>query len=308
MSKAIQFARYGGPEVLELVDVPDPHAGEDQVRIAVRAAGVNPIEWKVRRGMMAEVNPLSLPAGLGSELAGVVDEVGEGVTPWQVGDEVFGFAKTPAYAELALADPASLVAKPAQLDWATAAALPIGVRTAYRVLELLHVGDGDVLLIHAAAGGVGLFAVQLARARGARVIGTASETNHAFLRSLGAEPVAYGEGLRERVLALAPDGVDAVLDASGRGELPLSIELAGGTERVITIAAPDAAAHGVAFSGGTGGPTVDTAAAIPLALELLGQGRLQVPIHRAFPLAEAANAHAESERGHLRGKIVLLPD
>ncbi len=307
MSKAIQFARYGGPEVLEIVDVPEPHASKGQVRIAVRAVGVNPIEWKVRRGMMAEVNPLSLPAGLGSELAGVVDEVGDEVTEWQVGDEVLGFAKTPAYAELALADPASLVAKPAALDWATAAALPIGVRTAYRVLELLHVGDGDVLLIHAAAGGVGLFAVQLARARGARVIGTASEANHAFLRSLGAEPVAYGDGLRERVLALAPDGVDAVLDASGRGELPLSIELAGGTERVITIAAPDAAAHGVTFSGGAGGPTVDTSAAIPLALELLADDRLQVPIHKALPLAEAASAHAESERGHLRGKIVLLP-
>ena len=306
MAKAIEFARYGGPEVLELVEAPDPQPGPGQVRLSVRAAGVNPIECKVRRGAMAEVHPLRLPTGLGSELAGVVDQVGEGVAALQVGDEVLGFSTTPAYAELALADPAALTAKPADLDWATAAGLPIGVRTAYRVLELLHVADGDVLLIHAAAGGVGLFAVQLARARGATVVGTASESNHEFLRSLGATPVTYGDGLGERVRGVAPAGVDAVLDASGRGELPLSIELAGGTERVLTIAAPDAAKYGVAFSGGAGGPTVDVSSAIPLALELIAAGRLQVPIWKTYPLADAAAAHAESEGGHLRGKIVLL--
>jgi len=304
--QAIQFSRYGGPEVLELVEVPDPLPGPGQVRVRVRAAGVNPVETKQRRGMMGE---RELPAGLGVELAGTVDRVGDGVDGLTVGAEVLGFGTTPTYAQLALAVPGGLVAKPASLDWPTAAALGVGARTAYRVLELLRVGDGDVLLIHAAAGGVGLFAVQFARVRGATVIGTAGPSNQDFLRSLGAVPVVYGDGLRERVLAIAPDGVDAVLDASGRGELPLSIELAGGTDRVITIAAPDAAQYGVTFSGGaSGAAAVDTSPAVPLALELIAEGRLQVPIWKTYPLAEAASAHAESEGGHLRGKIVLLPD
>ncbi len=162
--------------------------------------------------------------------------------------------------------------------------------------------------IHAAAGGVGVFATQFAVERGARVIGTASEANQEFLRSIGAVPVVYGDGLRERILELAPEGVDAVLDASGRGELPLSVELAGGPERVVTIAAAQEASQlGVRFSGGPGA-VVDTHAALSQAVDLLVADRLQVPIWRTYPLADAAAAHAESERGHLRGKIVLIPD
>jgi NADPH:quinone reductase-like Zn-dependent oxidoreductase len=305
--KAISFSEYGGPEVLELVDVPDPQAGPGQVRIGVRAIGVNPIEWKVRRGLMADAFPRELPSGLGNELAGVVDQVGPEVDSFAVGDEVLGFSTTPAYAQLALADPHELQRRPAGLSWEVAASIGVGARTAYRVLGLLSVREGETLLIHAAAGGVGMFAVQLARARGVRVIGTASGSNHELLRSWGAEPVRYGEGLGERVRALAPGGVDAVLDCSGRGELPLSIELAGGPERVVTIAAPDAAQHGVVFSGGASGAAVDTSGALPEALGLITEGRLQVPIWRTFPLAQAAAAHAESEGGHLHGKIVLLP-
>jgi NADPH:quinone reductase-like Zn-dependent oxidoreductase len=304
--KAIQFSRTGGPEVLELVDIPEPEPGSGQVRVRVEAAGVNPVETKQRRGILPVGR--ALPTGLGVELAGVIDEIGDGVDGLAIGDEVFGFGATPTYAEYALSTPARLTAKPASLPWPQAAALGVGVRTAYRVLELLKITDGDVLLIHAAAGAVGLFAVQLGVARGATVIGTASEANQDFLRSIGAAPVVYGDGLRGRVLAVAPDGVDAVLDASGRGELPLSIELAGGTERVITIAAPDAAEHGVRFSGGqSDADAVDTTPALPLALELIAAGRLQVPIWKTFALADAAAAHAESEGGHLRGKIVLLP-
>jgi NADPH:quinone reductase-like Zn-dependent oxidoreductase len=306
MAQAIQYSQYGGPEVLELVDVPELQAGPGQVRVAVRAVGVNPIEWKQRSGMTAAVSPREFPSGLGVELSGVIDQVGAGVEEFQVGDEVFGFGTSPTYAQSALAAPAGLLRKPPTVDWATAASLGVAVRTAYRVLELLHVSDGDVLLVHAAAGGVGIIAVQFARARGATVIGTASEANQEFVRSLGAIPVVYGDGLRERILAVAPDGVDAVLDASGRGELPLSIELAGGTERVITIAAPDAATYGVTFSGGSNPGAVDTSPALPLALELIASGQLQVPIWKTYPLAEAASAHAESQAGHLRGKIVLL--
>jgi len=303
--KAVQFSRFGGPEVLELVDTPEPVPEAGQVRVAVHAAGVNPADTKIRRGLMGDRD---LPAGLGIELAGTVDALGTNVDGLALGDEVLGFGATPTYAQFALAVPANLVAKPATLDWPTAAALGVGSRTAYRVLELLHVTEGDVLLIHAAAGAVGLFAVQLALVRGATVIGTASAANQDFLRSLGATPVVYGDGLREQVLAIAPDGVDAVLDASGRGELPLSIELAGGTERVITIAAPDAATYGVTFSGGaSGAAAVDTSPALPLVLELIAAGRFEVPIWKTYPLAEASSAHAESEAGHLRGKIVLLP-
>lgn len=301
--KAIQFSEYGGPQVLQLVDAPDPHAGPGQVRVAMRAASVNPFDWKVRSGA---AGARDLPAGLGIDIAGIVDEVGEGVTELAVGNEVLGSSATPSYAELALASPGDLVRKPSGLSWEIAGALGVGDRTAYRVLKLLDVGAGDLLLVHAAAGGVGVFAIQLARAWGASVIGTASEANHDLLRSLGATPVAYGEGLRERLLGVAPNGVDAVLDASGRGELALSVELAGGPQRVITIAAPDAAEHGVTFSSGVSDTTaVDTSPALPEALTLIAEGRLQVPIWRTYPLAEAAAAHAESERGHLQGKIVL---
>jgi NADPH:quinone reductase-like Zn-dependent oxidoreductase len=306
--RAIQFREYGGPEVLKLGDVDDAEPGPGQVRVSVRAVGVNPIEWKVRSGMMAQVRPLAFPAGLGVELAGVIDQLGDGVTEFGVGEEVLGYAASPAYAELAVCKAGDVVARPGGISWEEGAAIPVGARTAYRVLELLHPGPGETLLIHAAAGGVGIFATQFAIELGARVIGTASEANHEFLRSIGAVPVAYGDGLRERVLEIAPDGVDAVLDASGRGELPLSVELAGGPDRVVTIAAAQEAAQlGVQFSGGPG-TVVDTHAALTEAVDLLVAGRIQVPIWRTYPLADAAAAHAESERGHLRGKIVLIPD
>jgi NADPH:quinone reductase-like Zn-dependent oxidoreductase len=269
---------------------------------------VNPIEWKVRSGMMAQFSPRELPSGLGTELAGVVDQLGEGVTDWTVGQDVLGFSVTPAYAELAVCNATDIVPRPGGIPWEIAGGTPVGARTAYRVLDLLELKPGETLLIHAAAGGVGLFATQLALERGAHVIGTASESNHEFLSSIGATPVSYGDGLYDRVLELAPGGVDAVLDASGRGELPLSIGLAGGPDRVITIvAAQQAAELGVRFSGGPGTP-VDTGAALTVAVDLLVSGRLELPIWRTHRLADAAAAHAESEAGHLRGKIVLLPD
>jgi NADPH:quinone reductase-like Zn-dependent oxidoreductase len=302
--KAIRFSEYGGPEVLHLLDVDDPIAGPGEVRLAVRAAGVNPIEWKIRRGMFAQVSPRELPSGLGSDVAGTVEEVGDGVSEFQVGDELLGSSATPSYAELALARPSDLVAKPAEIPWEVAGGLAIAAKTAWRTLAELHVASGETLLIHAAAGGVGVVAVQLARARGARAIGTAGDSNHEFLRSLGATPVTYGDGWEQRVRALAPDGVDAVLDASGRGELPGSIELAGGTERVVTIAARDAAEHGVFSSGAQS--TVDVSPALAEVVALIAAGKVVIPIWRTYPLAEAAAAHAESEAGHARGKIVLF--
>lgn len=308
MSLAVQFSEYGTSEVLHIVDVRAPVAGPGQVRIAVRAAGVNPADWKIMRGDMREFMSLDFPAGLGIDVAGVVDQVGAGVTEFAVGDEVLGSLgaeSAGSFAQFALADPASLVAKPADVPWEVAGSLAAAGGTAWKVLEQLNVVAGETLLIHAAAGGVGVFAVQMAVARGVRVIGTASEVNHDMLRSLGAVPVTYGAGLAERVRAIAPDGVDAVLDASGRGELPVSIDLAGGPNRVLTIAAFDAADHGVHVH--TGGPGQDSPRALRDILALIGEGRLRVPIWRTYPLTEAAAAIHASQAGHLGGKIVIVP-
>src|ERR1700734_3527461 len=240
MLKAARFSQFGGPEVLEIVDLPDPHPGPGQVRIAVRAAGVNPSDWKKRQGLMDE----ELPQTMGYEAAGVVDELGEGVAEVAVGDRGFGFSpEGAAQAELAVLS--SYAPIPPSLDFPGAAALPAAVETATRALDQLGVGSGSAVLINGASGSVGSAAVQLAVDRGARVIGTASPANHDYLRSLGAQPVAYGEGLAGRVRALAPGGVDLALDAAGSGVLPELIGLAGGPGSVLTVADfAGARAHG----------------------------------------------------------------
>jgi NADPH:quinone reductase-like Zn-dependent oxidoreductase len=305
MARTVQFSEYGGTDVLHVVDAAELSAGPGQVRVAVRAAGINPIDSKILHGYMAEVMPVTLPAGLGSDLAGVVDEVGAGVTEFAVGDEVLGSSLTPALSESALADPANLVIKPAGVGWEVAGSVAGAGGTAWAVLNQLDIRAGETLLIHAAAGGVGTFAVQLAVARGARVIGTASEANFDYLRSIGAEPVSYGDGLLERVRAIAPQGVDAVLDASGRGEIPLSIELAGGPDRVLTLVAFDAADTGIqVFVGGTGD---ERGPALRDIVSLLEKRALTVPIWRTFSLAETGAALDASRAGHLNGKIVVLP-
>jgi len=297
--KAVRFSRFGGPEVLEIVDLPDPHPGPGQVRIAVRAAGVNPSDWKKRQGLMDG----ELPQTMGYEAAGIVDELGEGVADVAVGDRMFGFsAEGAAQAELAVLS--SYAPIPLSLDFASAAALPAAIETATRALDQLGVGRGGTLLISGASGSVGSAAVQLAVVRGARVIGTASPANHDYLRSLGAEPVAYGEGLAGRVRALAPDGVDAALDVAGSGVLPELVELAGGPEHVVTIADfAGAREHGVRFSSGDAGRALHVLAEIG---ELTESGRFSLPVAQAFPLAEVAEAHRVSETGHVRGKLVLV--
>ena len=303
MVKAARFSRFGGPEVLEIVDLPDPHPGPGQVRIAVRAAGVNPSDWKKREGLM---DP-ELPQTMGYEAAGVVDELGEGVADVAVGDRVFGLsAEGAAQAELTVLSFYAPI--PPSLDFPGAAALPAAIETATRALDQLDVGAGagrgSTLLINGASGSVGSAAVQLAVARGARVIGTASPANHDYLRSLGAEPVAYGQGLAGRVRALAPDGVDAALDVAGSGVLPELIELAGGPEHVVTIADfGGAREHGVRFSSGDAGRAVHALGEIG---ELIESGRFSLPVARTFPLAEIAQAHRVGEDGHVRGKLVLV--
>jgi NADPH:quinone reductase-like Zn-dependent oxidoreductase len=297
--KAIQYRRFGGPEVLELVELPDPHPGPGQVRVAVLAVGVNPIDWKMRSGMMGG----ELPQTTGREAAGVVDELGEGVEEVAPGDRVFGFVTGAGAAELVLlADYAPI---PASLDFAGAAALPVAVETATRTLDLLGVGQDSTLLVNGAAGAVGSSAVQLARLRGARVIGTASPNNHEYLRSLGAEPTTYGDRLTDRVREIAPRGVDAALDAAGGGALPALVELAGDRERVVTIADYAGAQEtGAQFSGGMG--TERAIHALRDVGPLIESGRFSLPVAQTFPLEKIGDAHALSQDGHVRGKLVLL--
>jgi len=297
--KAVRFSQFGGPEVLEIVDLPDPHPGPGQVRIAVRAAGVNPSDWKKRKGLMDG----ELPQTMGHEAAGVVDELGEGVADVAAGDHVFGLsAEGAAQAELAVLSYYAPI--PPSLDFPGAAALPAAIETATRALGQLGAGSGGTLLINGASGSVGSAAVQLAVVRGARVIGTAGPASYDYLRSLGAEPVAYGEGLAGRVRALAPGGVGFALDVAGSGVLPELIELAGGAGQVVTVADfAGAREHGVMFSSGDAGRAVHALAGIG---ELIESGRFALPVARTFPLAEVAEAHRASEQGHLRGKLVLL--
>ncbi|WP_066946560.1 NADP-dependent oxidoreductase [Streptomyces lushanensis] len=303
--RAAVFEKFGGPDVLRTGDVDEPHAGPGEVRVAVRAAGVNPMDYKIRHGWMEQLFSTRLPAIPGSECAGVVDETGEGVTEFAVGDSVVGWTATGAYAQYALAE--TVVPKPASLGWEEAAAVPVAGGTARRVLDQLAVRRGETVLVHGAAGGVGSVAVQLAVARGATVIGTASPGNHDYLRSLGALPVAYGEGLVGRVRAVATQGVDAVFDVAGKGALPDSIELRGGTtDRIITIADPDAAGHGVAFSAGVAAPGTKRAA-LAENVRLATEGALRLRVARTFPLADAAEAQKTSEEGHANGKLVITP-
>jgi NADPH:quinone reductase-like Zn-dependent oxidoreductase len=302
--KAVTYTEYGGPEVLHVADVEEPHAGPGQIRIAVRAAGVNPVDWKARSGMMREVMPVSFPAIDGREASGVVDEVGADVADAAVGDGVFGFAVGGAAAEHAILD--AFARKPAGLTWEQAAGLPVAAETSVRVFTVLGgVHDGQTLVIDGAAGGVGTVAVQLARARGARVIGTASEGNHAFLRSIGAEPTTYGDGLPERVRALAPDGVDLAFDVAGQGGVPDLITLTGDPARVATIADFGAAALGVKVTSGAEGRAVE---ALGEAAALHEAGRLQLPVEQSFAFVQAPDAHRLSQAGHVRGKLVLLPE
>ncbi|MEW2522481.1 NADP-dependent oxidoreductase [Actinacidiphila alni] len=304
-TKAIAFTEYGSADVLRTLDTELPEPGPGQVRIAVRTAAVNPLDSKIRAGVMRQVFPVTFPHVPGVEAAGVVEAVGEGVEGLTVGDEVFGQTATGAYAEHALADVSRIALKPGTLSWEQATAVPVAAETAYRALELLGVRAGETLLIHGAAGGVGTVAVQIAVARGITVIGTASEANHDHLRRLGAIPVTYGDGLADRVRAAAPGGIDAALDAAGQGDvLAVSVELTGGTERVVTIVdAVGAGKAGVRFTSGADGYRGEPA--FEEALALFAVGKLTLAIHATFPLAEAAAAQRASEAGHLTGKIVL---
>ncbi|MEU9688301.1 NADP-dependent oxidoreductase [Amycolatopsis japonica] len=292
--RAITITQYGEPDVLQLTDAPLPEPGPGQVRVAVKAAGVNPIDWKIRSGAMAEVRPVDFPHILGLELAGVVDAVGEGAD-FAVGDEVFGWSETGTYAEYALAS--TVIRKPAELSWAEAAALPITGETALRVLGELEVKPGETVVIHGASGQVGRIATQAAVALGATVIGLAGASSLDEVKALGAVPVQYGDGWVSRVRSAAPDGVDAVFDAAGFGVLGDSVELLGSPDRLITIADPAAYAQGLKFSASGS----ETQAVLE---DLVARG-LKLKLGSSYALADAASAHRESATGHAGGKITL---
>lgn len=299
--RAAQYGQYGGPEALDIVaDAPEPHAGPGQVRIAVKAASLNPMDWKQRNGWISGGEPLAAPVIPGLEAAGVVDEVGDGVAGVSVGDEVFGRG-TATQAEYAVLD--QWAAKAPALDWAVAGAAPVAGETAERGLRLLGVSSGDTVFIDGGAGGVGAVAVQMAVARGARVIASGSEDNQGYLREIGAVPVVYGEGIADRVRAAA-DRVDAVFDVAGKTPIEELVGLAPEPGQVLSIANFDAAKVGARVSGGGGDTNWDEA--LPLTSELLGNNQVVIKV-QTFPLDRAAEAYRVSETGHVRGKLVLLP-
>ena len=299
--RALQFRRYGGPEVLEWAEAPDPHAGPSQIRIAVRGASVNPIDWKAISGAMAGGEPMEGTGYLGYDAAGVVDQVGDGVAGVAVGDEVFGRGRN-TQAEFAVLD--SWAAKAPSVDWAVAAAAGVAGETGERGLRLLDVKPGDTLFVDGGAGGVGAVAVQMALARGAKVIASASEANQDYLRELGATPVGYGQGLAERVRDAAGGPVDAVLDVAGKSPVDELIGLVPEPSQVVSIANFAAGQAGARVTGG--GADSHPMQALAQVADLLAENKLVIKV-QTFPFDRAAEAYRISQSGHVRGKLVLIP-
>ncbi|MGZ0199690.1 NADP-dependent oxidoreductase [Streptomyces sp. RM1] len=295
--KKVSFAEFGGPGVLHLVDAEEPHAGPGQIRVAVRAAGVNPVDWRIREGQKLGAHPIELPSGVGLDAAGVVDEVGEGVEEIEVGDLVFGEGSS-TYAEFAVLS--AWARMPEGLTFEEAAGYPSVVETALRIIREVGVRPGQTLLVSGASGGVGSAVLQIARDRGIRVIGTAGAANQDYLRSLGALATTYGEGWVERVRRLGR--VDAALDLAGTGVIRELIDLAGSPERVVSIADLGAPELGVRFSGVAG----SMSEALATAADLISRGKLHIPVEKTYTLAEAAEAHIDSQAGHTRGRRVIV--
>jgi NADPH:quinone reductase-like Zn-dependent oxidoreductase len=297
--RAVVFDEFGGPEVLHLGEVPEPEAGPGRVRVRVEAVGLNAFDGKVRSGAMESAFHTRLPGVPGLEVAGVVDQVGSDVAGVAVGDRVAGWTSRGA-AELAILKLWAPV--PDGLDAAQAAALPVVGEAARRVLRILGPKPGETLLVHGASGGIGGLVTQLAVAAGVTVIGTASPANQERVAAYGAIPTTYGQGIVDRVRALAPT-VDAVLDTAGRGVIPESIELRGGTDRVVTLADPAAPGLGVELTE----RSEPSASELAELIDLVHRGEVLVPVARVLPLAEAARGQRLVDEGHSGGKVVLVP-
>jgi NADPH:quinone reductase-like Zn-dependent oxidoreductase len=299
--RAVQFSKYGSPEVLHVVDVDEPHAGPGQVRIAVRAAGVNPSDWKRMAGKYRDHEEVTFPSGLGVEGAGIVDEVGPGVSNVSVGDAVFGCGEhTMAMAQYAVLS--CWAHKPENLSFEIAGGLPVVADTATRALDEVGVKYGETLLVSGAAGGIGSAVLQFARLRGINVIGTASARKHDYLRELGAIPTTYGPGLAERVRELSPQGVDAALDLAGSGIIPELIEIVGDPSRVLSVADFSARLYGAKFSSG---PSKDLVRILAYVARLCSEGLFRLRVDQTFPLEQTAKAQEVSAKGHVTGKLVI---
>ncbi len=306
MPQAVRFQGYGDIDVLEVVEVPRPVPGADQVLVEVKAAAINPGEAAIRGGAFAERWPSTFPSGQGSDLAGVVAEVGPGVPGVAAGDEVIAFTDDRAsQAELVLVEAANLTPRPAAVSWEVAGSLYVAGTSAYAAVRAVSLQPGDTLVVSAAAGGVGSIVVQLARNAGATVIGLAGEANHDWLAGHGVVPVAYGDGVADRIRAASGGRVDAFIDTFGHGYVDLAIELGVAPVRIDTIADPPAVArHGVKADGNAAAGTAEVVAELAALVE---KGALEVPIAKVYPLSEVRAAYRELERRHTRGKIVLRP-
>jgi NADPH:quinone reductase-like Zn-dependent oxidoreductase len=295
--KRVSFAEFGDPDVLQLGDAEEPHAGPGQIRVAVRAAGVNPVDWRIREGSHQPGGPIALPAGVGQDASGVVDEVGKDAEGIEVGDHVFGRGWS-TYAEFAVLS--SWAQMPEGLPFEEAAGYPSVVETALRIIREVGVEPGQTLLASGASGGVGSAVLQIARDRGITVIGTAGAANQDYLRSLGALATTYGEGWVERVRQLGQ--VDAALDLAGSGVIRDLVELTGDPQKVISIGDLAAPVFGVRFSG-VGGSMPE---ALAEAACLISRGKLHIPVDKSYPLDQAAAAHIDSHAGHTRGRRVMI--
>lgn len=307
MPSAVRFDRYGPADVLKVVEVERPVPGPGQVLVSVKVAGINLGEAKIREGLFHERWPTTFPSGQGSDLAGIVEELGEGVEHVAVGDEVIGFTGSRAsQATLVLVDHDNLVPRPANVPWEQAGALFVAGTAAYASVRAVAPREHDTVVISAAAGGVGTIAVQLARRKHARVIGLASDSHHRWLADHGAIPVSYGEGVAQRIRQAAGRPIDAFIDLYGHGYVELALELGVQPDRINTIVDfPSVEKYGVRFEGNAAAGNADVLAELA---QLIDQGQLEIPIASTYPLSDVQAAYRELESGHLLGKIVLKPD
>ncbi|MEV5717922.1 NADP-dependent oxidoreductase [Amycolatopsis mediterranei] len=306
MARAIRFDEYGDVQVLRVEDVPRPVPGPGQVLVEVRAAGINPGEASIRKGLLHERYPATFPSGQGSDFAGVVTSLGEGVEEIAVGDEVIGFVDTrSSHADFVVAEAANLTPRPDGVPWEVAGSLFVAGTTAYAAVGAVCPREGETVVVSGAAGGVGSLAVQLAKLAGATVIGLAGEANHDWLRELGVIPVAYGDGVLERIREAAPSGVHAFVDTFGSGYVELALHLGIHPGRINTIIDRVAAEkYNVKTDGNAAAASADVLRELGL---LLDKGLLTLPIAGVYPLDEVRDAYRELEQRHTRGKIVLRP-
>ncbi|WP_297650016.1 NADP-dependent oxidoreductase [Pseudonocardia sp.] len=307
MPKAVRYDRFGGIDVLRVDEVERPVPGDGQVLVRVKAAGINPSEAAIRTGAVADIFPSTFPSGQGSDLAGVIEEVGAGVAGFAPGDEAIGFStKRASQAELVLVEAGDLARKPGNVSWEVAGGLYVVGVTAWGAVHSVDLKGGETVVVSGAASGVGSLAVQLARRTGAAVIGLAGASNHEWLKSHGVIPVTYGDGVADRIKAAAPGGVDAFVDTHGGGYVELAMALGVATERIDTIADFGAAAkYGVKTDGGAeAGPGAEILAELA---GLIADGHLELPIANVYPLTQVREAYTELEHRHTHGKIVLKP-